>query len=165
MDLSKKSDFGFTGYFTNNETVYHLTRYPRKKYGSTAPIETYRCKLQELENKFGVVIEEENILKLPRFRAILGLRVGYEKGQNDFTIDKVKKELGRNFIVNQAEICTVRKGNCYTEDAVIIESDLINIFQVYLLAEKLLPERLSVEDFSDNIVYMVEAKHCKEPDK
>lgn len=168
IQLSNGLEFAFPGYFIYKENappVYHLSRYSRKKYGQPPEIEKYRDAIRRIGNEFNVPAEEEQIPQSQEFRTVLGLREGYEQGSYTRSIDEVKRELKEGFDLERGEICTVRNGSCYREEAVVITGDIDKIQRVFLLAEKFLQERFSVEDFSCNLTYMVETKHCKEPDK
>ena len=178
IGLSNDLKIAFPGYFLIYETgvasAYHISRYSRKKYGQSPSIETCRNVLKIIGDKFNISVEEEQISKNSSFRILFGLQEGYEKGVVH-TIQEVKDELRKclpnkdvlekYFGIVQGEICTIRNGSCYTEDAAVITvKDINRIIDVFSLAERFSQERISVEDFSEGITYMVETKYCKTPD-
>ncbi len=168
IQLSNGLKLSFPGYFIykeNSSPIYHISRYSRKQYGPPPEIERCRDALERIGSEFNISVEEEQVQMSQKFRTVLGLREGYEQGSYTRSIEEVKRELKEGFDLEKGEICTIRNGGCYREEAVVITGDIDKIQKVFLLAEKFLQERFSVEDFSSNLTYMLETKHCKEPDK
>jgi len=157
------------GYFLNRDgkIEYHLSRYPRRKYGAIPNDD-------QIKEQFDVVLEttgqkgrEEKIEISPKFRIVLGLEEGYGTGKF-YNIKDIASVFGNKFVLTPAEIFTVKAQDkefiTYQEPAVKIEGNLSDIKEIYLFAEKLKQERFAVDDFSKMTSHIVETKVCTSPD-
>ena len=109
--------------------------------------------------EFGIDIE--------KFVNIEELKEVLEKANfgKDHTLEEVQKELGEGFDLTQAEIYSAGSWGKYTEPAIVIEGDKVQIKKVYALAEKFRQARIAVEDLQAGQSHMVETKYCEDPDK
>lgn len=161
---TNKNQFGYFLYPQDGKTQYHISRYPRRKYGPI-PDDT------EVAEQLGVILKtskqkggEEMMTACPRFRIVLGLEQGYGTG-TFHTIEEVISIIGNRFQITPAKIFSVKAdGSTYQEPAIRIEGDIDNIREVYALAEKLHQERFAVNDFSTMTSHIVETKFCSSPD-
>ncbi len=166
--ITNELKFNFSGWIVtkeDNSFDYFFTRYPRKKRGPVSPITECKSALKKLATETSGTSHEEIISDLPQFRVLLGLREFYEESNKLHTIEEVQNELGNNFNLTKAEICSVGPWGKYTEPAVVIQGDLAQIEKVYLLAEKFNQARFAVEDLYNGKSHMVEPACCKDPDK
>lgn len=166
-ETATELDFTLSGYRTPKtaeEFEYHFSRYPRRKFGPVAPIEKYRDALTRLSGKLNTEAKEDQKVERPIFRIVLGLQEGYDKEARVHTIEEVKQELGEEVNLMSVEIYSVGAWGKYTEPAVVLECDNVNLVKVYALAEKFHQARFAVEDLHNNQSHIVETKYCSDPD-
>jgi hypothetical protein len=159
----------FTGYITyganDHVASFTRTRYPRKKYGVSTPNE---CEA----GMFGLADKmDTTLLRDPRiggFRVVFGLIEGYDENAPIHSTEEVQRALP-NCAVTPAEVFVVWPSEddnpTYREPVAIIDGPIEAVRQVYDLADKLKQERITIEDFERNIVFVVETRHCTEPDE
>lgn len=158
----------FAGFITRNEdgTIqsFTRTRYPRKKYGIN-PVEQYEPSTllitRELGGKYKLSDQQLG------FRVVLGLLEGYDPLSPQHSVDEVTYKLPWAD-VQPAEVFSVRPdggdASIYTEPVAIVTGDIRYVKDVYMLADTFKQERFTVEDFDQHIAYVVETRHCKQPD-
>lgn len=158
----------YTGYITKDEngnvTSFTRTRYPRKKYGVSS-IDECMSGMVSLASNLGT-----ELLPDPRrngFRVVFGLVEGYETDAPIHSIEEVQSALS-DCAVSPAEVFVVwpsdDKTPIYREPVAIIDGHLESIKKVYDLADKMKQERITIEDFEHGVAYVVETRHCTEPD-
>lgn len=144
-------------------TSFTGTRYPRKKYG-VATIDECRAGMLELANSFGSELQRD---QATGFRVVMGLIEGYDNEAAIHTVEEVQRDL-LSARVSSAEVFAIRlQGGAvsvYTEPVAVIEGPLNLIKDVYLLGDRLRQERFTIEDFDDQVSYVVETRFCTEPD-
>lgn len=165
--LASEQKFTFCGWLIDikeEKFKYCFTRYPRKKFGPVPAIETCRALLKQLSDSLSVPGIQEQNLRQPGFRVLLGLKEGYKEDSKIHDSCEVKSILGNDFEVTNAEIYSVGPWGKYTEPAVLITGNKINLQKVYNLAYEFKQSRFCVEDLDRNKSYMVETSHCNDPD-
>lgn len=160
---TKRNHFGYFIYPADGKPRYHLSKYPRRKYG---PIPTDQILKEQLENvaaASGAKSREENLPRQPRFRIVFGLEEGYGTGRFR-SIEEIAKKLGAKFNLTPAEVFTVKLNNgepfSYSEPAVMIQGYTAEIAKVYKLAEELKQERFAIDDFGTKTSRIVETPLC-----
>lgn len=164
----KQNCFGYFVYGAEDRTYYHMSRYPRRKYGPMPDEGALRGLMQDISSKLGAEAAEEQNTGEPTFRIVLGLEEGY--GTSKFhTLEEVRAILGDGFKLTSAEIFTARPGDkeptTYQEIAVMIEGDVVDVEKVYRLAEQFKQERFAVENKQTRSAKIVETKVCSSPDE
>lgn len=141
-----------------------------KKCGIVKQID--KKEITTLENAMKAIKSEignlsEFKIDTDKFTNLEGLKEVLEKANfgKDHTFEEVRKELGDEFNLTQAEIYSVGPWGKYMEPAIIIEGDLAQVKKVYSLAEKFRQARIAVENLQVSQSYMVETKYCEDPDK
>lgn len=163
-----KNHFGYFIHTASKMPQYHLSKYPRRKYGPIPDNDAMRKQLSDLLRISGQEGHEEQTIVQPKFRIVLGLEEGYGAGRLR-TLEDVAARLGDTFNLSRAEIFTVRSINdsesVYHEPAVRIQGDIAHIQTVYALAESFGQERFVVDDFELQTSHIVETKLCPSSDQ
>lgn len=166
-ERSGKNQFGYFIYSNNEGIKYHLSRYPRRKYGAIPSDEEMEKQLTEILSNSKQKGQKETIPVQPKFRIILGLEEGYGTGKF-YTTEEAVAFLGTTFNLTKTEIFTTKlqdgKYIIYQEPSVKIEGNLSEIKKVYELSERLRQERFTVDDFNKQNSYIVETRFCTSRD-
>lgn len=170
IQAAKKSCKNYFGYFFNSKdgkTKYHLSRYPRRKYGPIPDDVILNMQLKTVLDFLDTLGQVEQFFSEPMFRVVMGLELGYGSGKF-FTVEDVMSILGNNFDLMPVEIFTVKIVDCelitYQEPALVIKGMKEDAWRVYILAEKLGQERFTFEDLENHSSCIIETKFCMSHD-
>jgi hypothetical protein len=173
-ETAKATSFTYSGFIegVGDSLSYTFTRYPRRAFGPVPPIERFetaaRALLEGLTQSPATIVEWPPQLPpaAPEFRVVFGLREGYGADAKTHQIEEVRRALGERFDVQPAEIFSAGGWGTYSEPAAIIRGPraLETLRAVFDLAEGMNQARIAVESLDEKKSWMVETKHCKDPD-
>lgn len=162
-----KNHFGYFLYPAGGTVQYHLSKYPRRKYGPIPSDDAMRKQLSDFQATTSVSCHEQHIPTQPRFRVVFGLEEGYGTGKFR-TLEQVAAALGKKFNLTRAEVFTAKRSGdayvTYQEPAVMIQGYTNDIEAVYRLAELFGQERFAVDDFGSQTSHIVETRLCTSRD-
>jgi hypothetical protein len=173
--LGKSSEavqFTYSGFFTSvsdGKTAYHFSRYPRHLFG-IATNEQCQKALSELTKNLqsnGVEYMADTLSGVglnDGFRVVLGLKEGYGEDAKVHDMAEIKEQLPHDVALDPADIYAVGQWGYYEEPAVIITGAKTHIPAVYQLADRYGQSRFTVEDMRQGTAYVVETRHCTDPD-
>lgn len=171
-EVATATGFTFFGFFIMNglvnQTEFHFTRYPRRKYGI---VSIERCN-EILKILFENLIQKDSTAQVSidkliapyQIRIILGLLEGYDKDEKVHTAEEVSTYLGSTSEVSQAKVYTRGLQRFYTEPAVMLRTDTNGLDSIYKLATDFNQERFTVENFAAGFSHVVETHHVKHAD-
>ncbi|MCL5093950.1 MAG: hypothetical protein M1355_02370 [Patescibacteria group bacterium] len=166
VQVTKINCFGYF-LFGKEETYYHISRYPRRKYSQLPDDQELEYLLKEISKRVDKRREVEPLSPGERFRILTCPREGYS-GDKVHSIQEAREKLGEGIILTPAEIFTVRyegEGSLiFNEEAFVVEGELKDLSKAYSLAEQFKQERFSVENFRTLNTRVVETKYCTAPD-
>lgn len=162
VNLLNTNCFGYIA-FSDDNPVYHISRYPRIKYGQPAS----NPALETLANTIAAQVNScAQFEQIPpkTFLVVIGLEEGYGTGIFH-PLSEVSDILDTEAKLSNVTILTARLSNgkvvTYTEPAVLIQTDDLN--QVFKLALAFKQERFAVEDHEKKVAYMIETPFCSSP--
>ena len=156
----------FTGFIEQDESQLYFarTRYPRLKYGVSTIAECEEG-VALMAERLGEMVHPEP--QTAGVRVVLGLLEGYEQGSRVHEVEEVVERLSTAH-VEQGEVFSVRPQETgvfvYTEPVAIVRADVSAIPNIYGLADEFGQERFTIENFDTRRAYVVETRHCTEPD-
>lgn len=146
---------------------FHMSRYPRAKYGPFPTDEALASLMHEIISETRAFGFEEPAISVPSFRTVLGLREGYTGGVTHH-FSEARSFLDPKVAILPAEIYAVRVNgtNCevYEEPAVYISGGLQFSSELFALTLMLKQHRYSFENLETKTAHIVETPHCDSPD-
>lgn len=128
-------------------------------------IQSLEAAKNELQKRLGDVtrygIDINQVADLAGLRSLLESK----DLSNEHSVDEVRNILGKEFDLTPSEICSASSWGTYREPSVVIEGNLAQLPQVYLLAQKFHQARFAVENLQTGESRMVETSDCEDPDK
>lgn len=152
--------------------TYHMTRYPRTLKYEIGKVEEFGLALRSLARQLSragvqAIAQEDAHAQTPHFRIVLGLSEGYGETALLRTVEEVRQRLPSALSVTPAEIVTIlphKISPYFRERAAVIEGGVDHLSQVFHLADEFKQERFAVELIDQGAAYVVETRHCTDPD-
>lgn len=168
VNLTRLNGERYTGFIHRDMdgfvTDFTRTRYPRKKYGVTTVAECV-AGMWAMADAFDSMVVHD--AKQHGIRVVMGLLEGYEEDAPRHSVAEVLHALP-DASAEAADVFAVRRAESgvwvYTEPVAVISADSNALHDIYRLGDELRQERFTIEDFDVGKAYMVETRHCTEPD-